>query len=150
MATDPDAPEVVLCDTSFVSLQEASARRPERVAHWPRDVLDRLDRALLAISVISLAEIRAGRIHAGWGQRRADAQEARLAAFLLVPLDDDVLAEYAILHAWALGGRPQKHNDLWIAATAIARGIPLVSCDRHFEEIAREHALDHIFLPPAP
>ena len=110
----------------------------------------RLDQALLAISVISLAEIRAGRIYAKWGQHRADAQETRLAAFLLVPLDEDVLAEYAVLHAWALAGNPHMHNDLWIAATAIARGIPLVSCDQHFEQIAREHALDHIYLPPAP
>jgi len=150
MATDPEASEVVLCDTSFISRQEASLRHPERLAHWSRAVLERLDAAVLAISVFSLAEIRAGRIHAQWGQQRADAQEARLAAFLLVPLDENVLAEYSVLHAWALGGRARNHNDLWIAATAIARGIPLASCDQHFEEIARDHALHHIYLPATP
>jgi predicted nucleic acid-binding protein len=150
MATELEPPEVILCDTSFVGRQEAALARPETVAHWPPDVVARLERALLAISVITLAEIRAGRIYARWGQRRADAQEARLAAFLLVPLDEDVLAEYAVLHAWSLAGNPQKHNDLWIAATAIARGIPLVSCDRHFEQIAQDQPLDHIYLAPAP
>lgn len=148
MTSEPESPEVILCDTSFVGLQERALAKPHTVAHWPEEVIGRLDQAVLAISVIGLGEIRAGRIRAGWGQRRSDEQEARLAAFLVLPLDEDVLAEYSVLHAWSLAGNPHKHNDLWIAATAIARSIPLVSSDLHFEQIAREHALEHIFLPP--
>ena len=39
-------------------------------------------------------------------------------------------------------------NDLWIAATAISRGLPLVSCDGDFMRIAVDHPLEHIYLPP--
>jgi predicted nucleic acid-binding protein len=116
----------------------------------PHPIVERLDSAVLAISVFSLAEIRAGRIYANWGQRRSDAQEARLAAFVKIPLDEDILAEYANLHAWHLRGNTTPHNDLWIAATAISRSFPLASCDDDFNRIALDHPLDHIYLPPRP
>jgi predicted nucleic acid-binding protein len=142
-----ELPEVILCDTTFVSIQERASRDPGSVARWPAEVVGRLDGALLAISVFVLAELRAGRAYAGWGQRRADAQEARLAAYVRVPRDDAVLDEYAALHAWSLKGHRMPHNDMWIAATALARRLPLVSCDRHFDVIAADHPLDHIYLP---
>lgn len=127
-------PEVLLCDTTFVSVQEAAEKNPEATAHWPGDVLSRIDSAVLAVSVFTLAEIRAGRIAANWGQRRSERQERLLAAFVTVPLDEDILNEYATLHAWGSRGHRTPHNDMWIAATAISRGFPLVSCDEHFEE----------------
>ena len=101
-------------------------------------------------SVISLAELRAGRIHAEWGDARSERQEARLAAFLLIPLDESILNEYAALHAWSLKGHTTKHNDLWIAATALARAMPLVSCDKRHRAIADAHPLDVIYLPAKP
>lgn len=143
-------PEVLLCDTTFVSVQELSAKRPDAVAHWPSGVLQRIEVAILAVSVFTLAEIRAGRIAANWGQRRSDRQERLLAAYVTVPLDEDILNEYAMLHAWCLRGHPMPQNDMWIAATAIARGFALVSCDEHFERIADAHGLDHIYLPRHP
>jgi len=142
--------EIILCDTTFVSLQESSGRRPETVAHWPEETLRRLEAAILALSVISLAEIRAGRIYAGWGQQRSDQQEARLGAFLLVPFDEGIVDHYAQLHAWNLKGHNIKHNDLWIAASALARGVPLVSCDQHHATIALDHPLNLIYLPAKP
>ncbi|MEA2222594.1 MAG: hypothetical protein QOH83_970 [Solirubrobacteraceae bacterium] len=33
------------------------------------------------------------------------------------------------------GGVTVPDNDIWIAATAISRGCPLVSCDGHFDAI---------------
>jgi predicted nucleic acid-binding protein len=148
--TQGQPPEVILCDTTFVSLQEASERKPEAIAHWPREVLTRIDGAIQAVSVFTLAEIRAGRIAANWGQRRSERQERLLAAFVTIPLDEDILSEYATMHAWSVRGHHTPHNDLWIAATAIARGFPLVSCDAHFERIAEAHELEHIFLPRNP
>ena len=141
-------PEVILCDTSFIGLQERALREPATVAHWPAEIVSRLDQALLAISIFAIAEIRAGRLYARWGQSRSDAQEARLSAFITIPLDEKILAEYVSLHAWSLRGHTTPHNDLWVAATALARQFPLVSCDKHFEAIAAEHPLSHIYLPP--
>ena len=147
---DGQPPEVILCDTTFVSVQEISERKPEAIAHWPRDVLSRIDSAILVVSVFTLAEIRAGRIAADWGQRRSGRQERLLAAYVTVPLDEDILNEYATLHAWSVRGHLMKHNDMWIAATAIVRGFPLVSCDKDFERIADAHGLEHIYLPRNP
>jgi predicted nucleic acid-binding protein len=143
-------PEVILCDSSFVGVQETALKKPDATAHWPADVVERLDAAILCLSVFSLAEIRAGRIHGNWPQPRSDAQEARLAAFVKIPLDEDILNEYATLHAWNLHGNTTPHNDLWIAATAISRGFPLVSCDTDFNRIAADNPLDHIYLAPRP
>jgi predicted nucleic acid-binding protein len=150
VSTASTEPEVILCDSSFVGVQERALRRPDATAHWPAEAVARLDAAVLALSVFSLAEIRAGRIYANWGQSRSDAQEARLAAFVQIPLDEDILNEYANLHAWHLHGNTTPHNDLWIAATAISRGFPLVSCDSDFKRIVVDHPLDHMYLPPQP
>src|SRR4051812_29884077 len=143
-----DAPsETILCDTSYVGVQERGAKA---TAHWDPAVVARLDAAILAISVFSLAEIRGGRIYAGWGQARSDAQEARLAAFLQVPLDEAVMDIYAELHAWSKRGHPMPHNDMWIASTAISRAVPLVSCDADFDRVAADFDLEHIHLPVRP
>lgn len=81
--------------------------RPRR----PQTAVDRLDAAVLAISVISLAEVRAGRIYANWGRERSERQEARLAAFLQLPLDEAILDVYAEIHAWSLRGNAIPHNE---------------------------------------
>lgn len=150
MSTFTNPPEVILCDTTFVSMQERASGDPGSVAHWQTEVVRRLDSAVLAVSIFTIAEMRAGRLYANWGRVRSDAQEARLAAFVRVPLDDEVLDEYVALHAWNLRGHAIAHNDLWIAATALARGLPLVSCDRHFEAVAADHPLELIYLPADP
>jgi hypothetical protein len=76
--SESSSPEITLCDTTFVGLQERAGTKPETIAHWPSEILERLDRAILALSVISLAEVRAGRIHGGWSDARAQRQEDRL------------------------------------------------------------------------
>lgn len=110
----------------------------------------RLDSAILAVSIVSLAEVRAGRLFAGWSAKRSADQEARLAAFLQLPFDSAVLDEYVKLHAWSLRGNAIQQNDLWIAATAVARSMPLASCDKGFDRIASDNPLTHIYLPPTP
>lgn len=144
MSRSAAEPETIVCDTSFVGVQErAGGARP----NWPQAVVDRLDAAVLAISVISLAEVRAGRIYANWGRERSDRQEARLAAFLRLPLDEAILDMYTDIHAWSLHGNAIPHHDMWIAATAISRGFALVSCDQDFDRIAGPFPLEHIYLP---
>jgi hypothetical protein len=64
------APEVILCDTSFVSHNALAARRPERYAHWPAATLDRISAATLAITPFTVGEVRAGYIVGKWGPAR--------------------------------------------------------------------------------
>lgn len=145
----PDT-ELIICDTSVVGVVERAATKPERIAHWPDEDRSRLDGAVLAISVVTEAEVRAGWIYAGWGERRTAAAELRLFAYVSIPVDRRVLDVWPELHAagrasgWNVG-----HNDLWIAATAIALGLPLASCDSDHQRIEDER-LDLLYLPVDP
>jgi predicted nucleic acid-binding protein len=143
-----DAPELLVCDTSFVGLVAQRHRKPERVAHWDAEVLRRIERARNAISVFTLAEARAGHLMAQFTRKRIEQEERRLQAFGLLPLDDEVLAEWIRLRA-ATTDRTVPHNDLWIAATAAAHRAPLVSCDRHHLHL-RELLPEVIYLPARP
>jgi len=143
-----EVPELLVCDTSFVGLVAQRQRHPERVAHWDPDVLTRIDRARSAISVFTLAEARAGYLIAPFSRERIAREERRLQAFGLLPLDDEVLAEWVRLRA-ATTDRTLPHNDLWIAATAAANGAALVSCDRHHVGL-RELLPEVIYLPARP
>ena len=56
--------------------------------------MGRIDNAVLAISVITLAEARFGYLNAEWGERRITNEERRLASFLQIPLDFPDLDEW--------------------------------------------------------
>ena len=147
MSGSPSPPERLLCDTSFVGASAKRLAQPGRFAHWPSDALLRIDAAILAISVITLAEARYGYLNAGWGTARIAREEHRLAGFLQVPLDPSVIDEWARLRlsskqsGWNVGD-----NDLWIAATASARGYVLLTCDADQARIA-DSTLDVLHLP---
>jgi predicted nucleic acid-binding protein len=127
IATD----QVLLCDTTYVSQIMKAERRPETTEHWPAADVERIANSILTISVVTVAEIRMGMIKASWGERtRADA-EYRLAAYAWIPLDLEIIEKWAEIQAEALGAgqNAANHNDVWIGATALVRGYPLVSCD---------------------
>jgi len=71
MPDDPWAPdhgsETILCDTTFVSVVQSAGSNAKTINAWPAGTRRRLDGALLASSVITLAELRDGHIYAGWG-----------------------------------------------------------------------------------
>lgn len=130
------APETILCDTSFVSIVQSSGR----LSSWSATTRDRLDAAVLAINVITLAELRDGHIYGRWGERRRAVAEQLIASYLWVPLDMATVNECARLRAVCRRrGTTVPDNDIWIAATANARGWPLVSCDKHFDAIPDVH-----------
>lgn len=148
MASEP-GPERLVCDTSFVGHVGALRMKPERYAHWPVKELERIENAVLAISVVTLAEARFGYLNAGWGGTKIAQEEGRLASFLQVPLDLPDLDEWARLrdqakrHGIAIGD-----NDLWIAATASTRGLALVTCDEDQHRLERHLPVAVIYLPP--
>lgn len=141
-AAPATAPETILCDTSFVSVVQA---RGVPLA-WPANTRARLDAAVLAISVVTLAELRDGHIYANWGARRRSSAERLIAAYLWVPLDMAIVNECARLRAACRSSAVTvPDNDIWIAATANSRTWPLASCDKHFDSIPD---VDHIRLDP--
>ncbi len=142
-------PERLLCDTSFVGHAGKRRARPERYQHWDAPVLERIDGAILAISVVTLAEARFGYLSAGWGERRIAEEERRLGSFLHVPLDFPDLDEWARLRDRSgQQGLAISDNDLWIAATASTRKYPLVTCDKDQLRLADDLAIDVIYMQP--
>lgn len=92
----------------------------------------------LAVSVITIGELRAGVLAATTLDVR-DRRLATLTAGLLldpVPVDELVAAEWARLRVLLRdSGQRMPVNDSWIAATALALGVPVVTQDDDFPEI---------------
>jgi predicted nucleic acid-binding protein len=124
--TDKMGTEEALADTSlFVAVEQdrpLSSRPPERVA----------------VSVITIGELRLGVLAADSGPIRARRLETLSAAEALDPLPIDA----QVAHAWAAlrlalhdTGKRMPINDSWIAATAIANGMPIASQDGDYDDV---------------
>jgi predicted nucleic acid-binding protein len=89
----------------------------------------------VAVSVVTYAELRAGVLAA----TDLDVRSRRLSTLQTVadleplPIDTAVADEWARLRLLLAGaGRRINVNDTWIAATALAHGVPVVSQDRDY------------------
>jgi predicted nucleic acid-binding protein len=92
----------------------------------------------VAVSVVTVGELRLGVLAAGDGPTRARRLETLFRAEALepIPIDTDVA------HAWATlrlalrdEGKRMPLNDSWIAATAVARRLPVVSQDDDYDGV---------------
>jgi predicted nucleic acid-binding protein len=103
--------------------------------------------ASLSISVVTLAELRAGHAKARWGVQRRGQVEQWLRQFPWLSVDEPVADAWAALRdATRRAGRTCSTNDLWIAATGFVRRTPVVTCDRGFLAL-RSLGVDVICLP---
>jgi predicted nucleic acid-binding protein len=80
----------------------------------------------LAISFQTAGELFEGAALAGWGAARWGRLEALLATMILLDGTADVAARWAEVRA-ARHARPIGAADAWIAATALAHGLELVT-----------------------
>jgi len=93
----------------------------------------------LAISVITLAELEFGVYSAIDQQTRAKrmATFRKVMDFEAIDITRDIASIWAAVRA---SGQAKKsklsENDVWIAATAINQGVPLVTQDRAFTSIS--------------
>ena len=118
--------ELALADTSvFITLEQD---RP--IAGPPPEEV--------AVSVITVAELRLGVLAASDGPTRARRLETLSRAESLDPFPVD----RGVAHAWAAlrlalrdAGRRMPLNDSWIAATAIANHIPIAAQDDDYDDI---------------
>lgn len=93
---------------------------------------------LIAVSVITIAELRLGVLAAADSTTRARRLETLTRADVLepIPIDRSVAAAWAALRiALRDAGRRMPLNDSWIAATAIAHKIPVVTRDADYDDI---------------
>lgn len=118
--------ELALADTSlFMAVEQdrpLSSHPPERVA----------------VSVVTVGELRLGVLAAPDGPTRARRLETLSAAAALDPLPVDE----GVAHAWAAlrlalrdAGMRMPINDSWIAATAIANDLAVASQDGDYDDI---------------
>lgn len=91
-----------------------------------------------ATSVVALAELHAGVLAA----KDTDTRARRLATLGVVsdmevlPVDEEVALEWARLRVHlAEAGRRVNVNDLWIAATAVCKGLPVVTQDADYDPL---------------
>lgn len=92
----------------------------------------------LGVSVITIGELRVGVLNASdivVRDRRLSTLASALALHPL-PVDGEVAAAWARLRvALRERGLSMPINDSWIAATAVAHGVPVVTQDADFLEI---------------
>lgn len=92
----------------------------------------------LGVSMITIGELRAGVLTAADPDARRRRLQSLLVALQLdpAPIDDRVAEAWAHLFV-ALGqvGRRLPINDSWIAATAIALGVPVVTQDDDYADV---------------
>lgn len=128
-----DAPiELALADTSlFVAAEQERSFSGPAPKH-------------IAVSVITIGELRLGVLAAETGSLRAQRLETLSAAEALDPLPIDS----AVAHAWATlrlalrdAGKRMPINDSWIAATAIANGMPVASQDDDYSAVPGLHVI---------
>jgi predicted nucleic acid-binding protein len=93
----------------------------------------------LSISIITIGELRAGVLAAPDVVKR-DRRLATLMAALALeafPVDEPVAESWARLRVLLRdAGKRMPLNDSWIAATAISLGVPVVSQDDDYVEVA--------------
>jgi predicted nucleic acid-binding protein len=120
--------ERALADTSVFIARETG--RPIDVSALP----DRL-----AVSVITIGELRAGVLAATDALTRDRRLDTLTAALSLepIPIDVEVASAWARLRlALRDAGSRMPLNDSWIAATAMALGVPIVTQDEDFPTLA--------------
>ena len=116
-----------LLDTSVFIASESG--RPLDMARLPEES---------AISVVTLAELQAGVLAAGDTATRAIRMATldSLGDIKMLPIDASAALAWAQLRVLlAEAGRRINVNDLWIAATAASRGLPVVTQDDDFAAV---------------
>ena len=90
---------------------------------------------VVATTVITLAELNAGILASGSAEIRARrlATLDAVADIAALPADEDAARVWARLRVYlAESGRRMGINDLWIAAIAVSRGLPVITQDDDF------------------
>jgi predicted nucleic acid-binding protein len=107
----------------------------------------------VATTVITLAELNAGVLAAA----NADIRAQRLATLdavadiVALPIDEDAARMWARLRVHlAETGRRVRINDLWIAAIAASRRLPVITQDNDFDALNGAANLSDPGLAPTP
>lgn len=88
------------------------------------------------ITLLSIAELRAGVVRKNWGPRKIASLDVFLSRFLLIETSLEIASISGGVRACCEQvGRAVSWPDAWIAATALWLDVPLVAHDRDLEGI---------------
>lgn len=98
------------------------------------------------ISVVTMGEIRSLAIRNRWGTRRMQQLVELLGQLVIADIYvEEIIQLYAEIDAFSQGSHPEKpihtsarnmsKNDLWIAATAAAANLQLLTTDKDFSHL---------------
>lgn len=113
--------DIIVVDTNVMSfLFKGDTRGNAYIPH--------LDGRLAIIAAQTRAELERWTLERNWGGRRKDALRTHLRNFVLDAPDESVCLQWArVMDGARRQGRPISTADAWIAATALAYGVPLVT-----------------------
>ncbi|MEA2694386.1 MAG: tRNA(fMet)-specific endonuclease VapC [Acidobacteriota bacterium] len=126
--------ELLLLDTNIL----VHLVRGNSLGRWLEEqfaISSRTERPL--ISVVTIGEALALGKKFAWGQARIETLEALFSELVVLDINSEVvLRAYAeIDHRLSEMGNPIQHNDMWIAATAVAAQAHLLTTDRDFDAL---------------
>ncbi|WP_415972524.1 PIN domain-containing protein [Rhodococcus sp. 077-4] len=132
--TRPSSPGAALLDTDVFSILYIDPARAAHRGHPVTDLRARLAGLQVVIAFQTRAEVLAGAIAGNWGERRVAAARDKLDSAPTISIDREVVDAYAVLNAACKSADHALHakihtGDRWIAACAIAKGVPLLSLD---------------------
>ena len=89
------------------------------------------------VSIVSQAELLVLADRNNWAQAKRDAVRLIFDNLVVLPVDGEALLQaYSEVSradmAWPEGPRNMGKNDIWIAATAVSAGLPLLTTDKDF------------------
>jgi predicted nucleic acid-binding protein len=120
-------PKRALADTSVFIGLEATRFDPGRFEDFE-----------WGVSAVTLGELRLGVLRA----ENPEAASRRLSTYQLAQQFEALTVDEAVSEAWALlisrlraAGRRAPINDSWIAATAIAHSVPIVTQDSDYDDM---------------
>ena len=123
----------IVVDTGIISAS-LSRRRRQRF----ETQIAQMTGNQIFLAAVTVSELRYGALVAGWGEARRERLEESIRATTVVPVSNTLLTVAAELRfACRHAGHPihdRSHaNDLWVAASAIHIGAPLLTADNVFE-----------------
>jgi hypothetical protein len=122
----PESPRGLLDTSVLVAIESGRSLRREAIPE------------AVAISVVTRAELRVGVLAA----EDIETRDRRLVTFELanrlvsLPVDEAVSRAWAQMRAYVRASKQKvRINDMWIAATAAAHEIPVVTQDTDFDAL---------------
>ena len=92
------------------------------------------------ISIVTHGELRVLAERNTWGQEKRNALAFALANLVTLNIDSDAIVDAYVrveeaCRTFPAGERKMGQNDMWIAATALMTGLPIITTDTDFNHL---------------